>query len=397
MIDFGTGSTEYYYHVITAADVAAAQTEFATENECSYNLSLFTRMGSVNSNSNYDDAAKNLIYYDGDSSSEEFIFIVDFSDTNITEDKLGNQFLIEIRDANDEGIISVLGVQHSQLTYNLYADKDSTIDETVTASTNPLYIGYNDIFEVNVDYQSSSLSGTAITDTQYFDSKLGVQISIKNAEGHVVSGTDLTGAYFLMDGVRYYPDINGYTHIKLVDKVGNAKKWITFNTENAGLATGSYTFIFEAFASNDGIYYSSGETDTENVPLTIINSKYGLNPVLDENSVIFSANNDKPLIVKTYYTSMLTNPSIRLAMYRRQYDQVYDTDYDLVDLQDYVSTTLTTTTNEKEYMLNANPDAVNSNTLALNDELLTGTYRLSFRLYDSDTMIGEINRYIVIK
>ena len=397
MIDFGTGSTEYYYHVITAADVTAAQAELTTENECSYNLSLFTRMGSVNSSSNYDDAAKNLIYYDGDSSSEEFIFIVDFSDTNISEDKLNNQFLIEIRDANDEGIISVLGVQHSQLTYNLYADKDSTIDETVTASTNPLYIGYNDIFEVDIDYQSSSLSGTAITDTQYFDSKLGVQISITNAEGHVVSGTDLTGAYFLMDGVRYYPDIDGYTHIKLADKVGNTKKWITFNTENASLATGSYTFIFEAFASNDGIYYSSGETDIKSVPLNIINSTYGLNPVLDENSVIFSANNDKSLIVKTYYTSMLNNPSIRLAMYRRQYDEVYDTGYDLVDLQDYVSASLTTTNNDKEYMLSANPDAVNSNTLALNNELLTGTYRLSFRLYDSDTMIGEINRYIVIK
>jgi hypothetical protein len=28
---------------------------------------------------------------------------------------------------------------------------------------------------------------------------------------------------------------------------------------------------------------------------------------------------------------------------------------------------------------------------------MTGTYRLAFRLYDSNTMIGEINRYIVIK
>ena len=397
MIDFGAGTPEYYYHVITASDVTNAQAEYRVENECSYNLSLFTRMGSVSNNSNYDDAAKNALYYDGTNSSEEFVFIVDFSDTNISNDELENQLLIEIRDANDEAMVTVLGIQHAQLTYNLYDGRDSTIQESVVATTNPLYIGYNDTFEVSIDYQNSALSGVTITDTQYFDSKLGVQISITDARGKLVSGTDLTGAYFLIDGIRYYPDIAGYTHIKLANKVGNTKKWIIFNTENASLATGSYTFTFEAFGSPDGIYYSSGSSDFVNVPLNIINSKYGLNPTLNDNSVIFSANNDKSLQFTIEYTSLLSNPNLRLAMYRREYDQIYDTDYELVDLQDYADVTLTTTNNPYEYLLTAHPSAINTHTILLKDELLTGTYRLSFRLYDSDTMIGEINRYIVIK
>ena len=397
MIDFGTGTTEYYYHVITASDVAAASAEYQTQNECSYNLSLFTRMGSLNSNSNYDDALKNAAYYDGTNSSEEFVFIVDFSDTEINADELANQLLIEIRDANDASIIGVLGIQHEQLTYNLYHGKDSTIDETVIASSNPLYNGYNDTFEVSINYSNAALSGVTITDTQYFDSKLGVQIAIKNANGRVVSGTDLTGAYFLVDGVRYYPDIAGYTHIKLADKVGNTKKWIIFNTENASLATGSYTFTFEAFGSNDGIYYSSGASDFVDLPITIINSKYGLNPILNENSVIFSANNDKALGMTINYTSLLSNPSIRLAMYRREYDEIYDIDYELVDLQDYATTVLTPSNNPSEYILTNSPVAVNTKAIELESELITGTYRLSFRLYDNDTMIGEINRYIVIK
>ena len=398
MIDFGTGTTEYFYHVITASDVAAAEAEYQTQNECSYNLSMFTRMGSLNSNSNYDDALKNATYYDGTSSSEEFIFIVDFSDTAINADALNNQLLLEIRDGNDASIIGVLGIQHEQLTYNLYYGRDSTIAETVTASVNPLYNGYNDTFEVSINYSNASLSGVTITDTQYFDSKLGVQIAIKNANGRVVSGTDLTGAYFLVDGVRYYPDISGYTHIKLADKVGNTKKWVIFNTQNASIATGSYTFSFEAFGSTDGIYYSQGASSFVNLPITIINSKYGLNPILDENSVIFSAtNNDKALIMTINYTSLLSNPNIRLAMYRRKYDGVYDTDYELVDLQDYATTVLTTSNNSSEYILTRSPVAVNSKTIELEDELISGTYRLSFRLYDNDTMIGEINRYIVIK
>lgn len=399
MLDFINGVPQYYYHVMTAADVTAAEADYQANNnvQCAYALSMFTRMGSVSNTSNYDDAAKNAIYYDGTDSNEEFIFIVDFSDANITSDKLNQKLLIDIRDSNEEDIISVLGVQHTNLTYNVYANKDSQINLTVTESANPLYIGYNDIFDVLINYQNSSLSGTIITDTQYFDSKMGVQIYIKDNTGKVVSGTDLTGCYFLMDEQRYYPDISGYTHIKLADKVGNTRKWIIFNTENSSLGTGSYTFTFEAFASADGIYYSSGEADYENVPITVINSKYGLDPVINDETIIFNANNDKALRFTVNYSSRLDNPNIRLAMYRRKYDTENDTRYELVDFQDYCSYTLTTTNNTKEYLLIVNPSATNGFTYQLEDELLTGTYRLSFRLYDDDTLIGEVNRYIIIK
>lgn len=397
MLDFVQGEPEYYYHVITSQDVATAQAEFQLEGECSYPLSIFTRMGSKSNNSNYDDAAKNAVYYDGTDSSEEFIFIVDFSDTTITSNQLNNTLLIEIRDSNEESIITVLGIQHSQLTYNLYYGLDSQIDLNVTPSDNPLYIGYNDIFDVVVNYSNSSLSDLTITDTQYFDSKLGVQIYLKNSDGHVVSGTDLTGTYFLMDGTIYYPDIAGYTHIKLSDKIGNTRKWITFNTENSSLATGSYTFVVEAFASYDGIYYSKDDPEYSNIPLTIINSTYGLNPVLDNNSVVFSATNDKNLKFTVSYTSHLDNPNIRLAMYRRNYDEVYDTDYTLVDLQDFANQHLYPTSNTSEYLLISNPNANNEFTILLKNELLTGTYRLCFRLYDDNTQIGEIIRYIIIK
>ena len=397
MLDFVNGAPEYYYHVITSSDVSAAQTEFSHRNECSYNFSMFTTMGSISSSSNYDDASKNSIYYNGTDSNEEFIIIVDFADTNITSDKLNQMMLIEIRDSNDEGIITVLGQQHSQLTYNVYTDKDSIIDIDVDTSLNPLYIGYNDTFDTVINYQNSSLSGVNITDTQYFDSKLGVQIYLTNSEGHVVSGTDLTGAYFLMDGVRYYPDISGYTHIKLADKVGNTEKWIVFNTENAGLATGTYQFTFEAFASPDGIYYSSGTPDYYREDINIINSTYGLKPEINDNSVIFSANNDKSFDFSLDYTSLLETPNIRIAMYRRKYDNVYDTNYEMVDFQDFVSNTLLGSNNLNEYIIDNNPISHKDYTYQFKESLLTGTYRISFRLYDGDTMIGEVYRYIIVK
>ena len=399
MIDFVQGVPEYYYYVITAADVTAAEAEFEHQNEASYSLSKFTRMGSTNTTNNYDDVSKNAIYYDGTNSSEEFIFIVDFADTVIPDDVLNKRMLIEIRDSNNESKITVLGVQHEQLEFSLYAGKDSQINPTITPDSNPLYIGYNEIFDTLVNYQNSTLSGTNIIDTQYFDSKLGVQIYILNNDGDVVNGTELTGAYFYMDEQRYYPDISGYTHIKLIDKVGNARKWIEFNTENSTLETGSYTFIFEFFASPDGIYFSSGTPVTVQKPITIINSTYGLDPTIDDESVVFSANNDKTLKFSIKYTSHLSDPNIRIAMYRRKYtaNRPYETEYELADFQDFVAFDLTTTTVTKEYLITGAPLANNNYNYQLNSELLTGTYRLAFRLYDGDTMIGEIIRYIIVK
>ena len=397
MLDFVEGSPEYYYHVITSEDVLNAENEFNREGDCSYPLSMFTRMGSKSNNSNYDDALKNTIYYDGVDSSEEFIFIVDFSDTDIQSNKLNNTLLIEMRDINEESMITVLGIQHSQLTYNLYSNMDSKININAEVSDNPLYIGYNDIFDVSINYQATSLSDTVITDTQYFDNKLGIQIYLKNNEGNVVSGTDLTGTYFEIDGLKYYPDISGYTHIKLSDKVGNTRKWLVFNTENSSLATGNYTFVIEAFASNDGIYYSKGTPQYKNIDISIINSKYGFNPTISEDSTIFESSGNKNLKINITYTSLLDNPNIRIAMYRRKYDEVYDTNYELVDINNYLNQPLTATNNEKEYILKRNPSDTNDFAMLLKENLLTGTYRISFRLYDGDTQIGEIQRYIIIK
>ena len=200
-----------------------------------------------------------------------------------------------------------------------------------------------------------------------------------------------------MDGVNYYPDINGYTHIKLSDKVGNAEKWIIFNTENASIATGEYVFVMETFGSADGIYYSSEVSSECRRTITIINSKYGFKVDIDPETVVFDSDNDKNLEFTITYTSLLDNPNIRISMYRRKYDQVYDTNYELVDLQDYVKFALTTTSNTSEYKLIDGPRPTNQMELAMDTGLLTGTYRLVFKLYDNDTLIGDVIDYIIIK
>ena len=85
-------------------------------------------------------------------------------------------------------------------------------------------------------------------------------------------------------------------------------------------------------------------------------------------------------------------------MYRRKYDRVYTTEYEVVDLQDYTDDTLVSTHTQRSYLIVQNPRATNTFSVALADgDLLTGTYRLDFELYDRNSMIGKHEVSIVIK
>ena len=48
-------------------------------------------------------------------------------------------------------------------------------------------------------------------------------------------------------------------------------------------------------------------------------------------------------------------------------------------------------------MLIEGPRPTNQMELAMDTGLLTGTYRLVFKLYDNDTLIGDVIDYIIIK
>lgn len=400
MLDIIQDNPKYYYHIITKEEEENALKEIATNGETSYNFSIFTDMGSVSADSYYDDEEKNKIYYQNGNSDEEFIFIVDFADASIDSDVLDNSLLVELRNADNQTMISVLGIEHESMKYNLYINKDSVIGLTGEVDANPLYVGNNATITVNTSYQNLSSGSNTIYDTQYFDSKMGLKITFHDKDGNVVSGNGLMGAYFEIGGVKYYPNVDGTTRIKIADKVGSVEKWIELNTENASIATGSYTIDIEAFGSPDGIYYGSTTSSHLEIPITIINSIYGLkSETSDENVVIDTKKQegDKTLTFTLSYDSGLSNPNLRMILYRRTYNNIYDTTYEVVDLNDYVDQLLVTTNNQYEYLLTSNPSSTNEFHMRLKENVKTGTYLLKFELYDEDTFIGETKHYIIIK
>ncbi len=408
MIDFASDTTpEYYYYIVNANDNNTFGANYNTTGEIEYPLSSFMRMGSLDTTNKYSDSVSNAIYYDSINhrAIEEFIFIVDFGDTDIANDMSDCSLLLDMLDEDDNVIRSVLGIQRSNLVYNIHANHQSAITVHANVSKNLVYVGDTEDLRVTIDFnQSDQNSPTRIIDTTYYEQKLGLKVSIINSAGNQVNGVDLLGISFTLDGETYYPRSDGTLRIKVADKVANAYSNIRINTENSSLASGLYTIKVEGFYSSDGIYFGTTPNSTDTVTFRLMNELYGLKATIPENELIFdnvtgrNTNKTNELNVTLDYSGAIINPNIKVALYRRSYEDIYEMDYSVVNITDYVSNELVEYgTNSKIYDLIDEVQSVNTYKFYMKNSLVTGTYKLEFRLYDGTSYVGNITRYIIIK
>ena len=141
--------------------------------------------------------------------------------------------------------------------------------------TNKVYHRNTTTLNVNTNYSITVVGGKRVYDTRYFDQKLGAKLTFfkEDDEGHMiqVSGSELLGTYFTINGESYYPRADGTTRIKLAEKVSNASSPIVIHTENSSLS-GEYLIHIDSFGSADGVYYGINASDSAEVTLTIIDN-----------------------------------------------------------------------------------------------------------------------------
>lgn len=392
-----------YYYVVDDDKNRSACRDFDVYGECSYKFSDFIKMGSTSLNNTFDESLNASKYYSSDSKTvnEEFIFIVNFEDTDIEGDKLGNTLFVELRD-RENTLINLLGIQRSALTYNLYDNSDAKMDIEGEFTNSTIYKG--DIANVNLtgNFTQPIVNTLPVVDTSHFNKKPGVKITIYDSNGNQLNNSSLLGLAYKVDDTYYYPRMDGSVRIALTDKVANIFKRIKIDTSNLNLASGSYVLKIESFTSPDGIYYGSSSQDSIELPFTMINSSYGLKVRLtDEEMIInkttgYNKNDNNVLNFTVGYNSSFTNPNIRVSLYRRNYDEVYSYNYSKVDLLDYVTNNLTSTSSGDYMFIDAPEDGMNK-ALYLKSLLISGTYKFVFSLYDGDTFIGDCAQYVIIK
>lgn len=396
MIDMNTN--EFYYYVVTQDD--------ETNGKYVYNLSDFLAMGSTDKKYQEQEMANK--YYDAEKDiiSEKFIFQVDFSQSNITENLVDNYLLMELRDVDNQTLIGVLNINRDTNIYGLYLDTNATINvqAEITNENQTVYLGNTINLNVATNFKQSVIDSTTVYDTEYFNNKMGVKLTIYDNNGNQLAGDTLLGIKFILNGQTYYPRTDGSVRINIAERVANVLSKIKIDTtENNTLATGTYTIKIESFGSPDGVYYGMHSSSYTTIDVTIINLVYGLDVTVDSDSVIINSKTgytkNESNIVRSIitYSSGLNNPNLTVCLYRRDYQAIYSQNYELVDLQDYIATTLANAKNENEYIAFGAPSQQNIFNLILKSNLKTGTYKLVYKLYDGTNYIGEDYEYLVIK
>lgn len=406
MIDFGSSDKpEYYYYVISKEDYEESLVELNTEGEIGYLFSKFIKMGSSSEDNTYKDSSANVKYYDSSNkkAEEEFIFIVDLKDTSIDTDVLKQNLLMELRDSNDNPIIPVLDIAQQKMQYNLYSNKDAVINATSSLSSDTVYMGSSTDLTVITDFAQQKINGINIIDTNFYDKKLGVRLALYDSDNNLVNGATLLGTKFIYDGVTYYPRQDGTVRFNIAETIANVSSKITIDTTNSNIPSGDYVLKIEAFASADGIYYGLTPSEAIEENITFVNEVFGLSATMsDEDTIIdktsgLGKDSNNQLSFMLEYDSNLKKPSIHISLYRRTYDDIYNYSYSKVDLKDYVTDELTSTSVDKEYLVVDSPNSKFQYILNMKENLVSGTYQVKFSLYDKNTYVGEISKYIIIK
>ena len=396
-VDRSKDEIKYYYYIVTDQDEQNARKE--------YKFQDFTAMGSTD-----EGTGRTAEKYNNDSSYlnttldivlEEFIFQVDFADITLANTFANQSLTVQLRDMWDDSVKLKVNTDQYPMLFNLYSDKEAIKSVDVNSNKTYIYMGNEFKVDLKTVYEFQTENADTVYDTTHFEDQLGVKITVLEGSTQL-SSTDLTGIYVEYNGKRYYARTDGSYRIKIADAVSNVLTDMVFYTENGKLDTATYTFKFETFGSIDGVYFSSAIA-TDSINMQIINADYGLSAILDDKSVLIdkatgiTKNNDNALDFTIGYSAEFTNPKICVSLYRRDYSSIYSSKYNLIDLANYVSNTLTPTAVEKEYLVTDNPQATQNFVLRLKDNLTTGTYKIVFSLYDGENYIGNIDKMIIIK
>lgn len=404
---------EYYYYTVNETNIVAKQQELAAQRQVSYYLHDFMKMDSTSPTNVYNDAYENTVYYHDDENyvDEEFIFIVDFANTNMTENIIDSNLELEVRAQDDQTMIPIRGYLHNKIKFSAYAGTAAQINTTGQFTDQQVYVGESTTLQLNTQYRAQQYNGTSVADTVYYDYKLGAKITVFNSDGDMLQGVDLLGVSFILNAgttneKRFYPQLDGTTRITLADRVSTVDSNIVIDTANSNLSNGNYTFVIESFGSYDGLYYAENTNPPLVLQLSVLNNKYGLDVQSEDVYVTrdkvtgLDENGNDEIVYEIKTSSGLANPNLRVHLERRVYGNgnEYSLQYQRVNLQDFVTDNLTVANSDRlEYQVTSDLPAEITYSIHIGENNTTGTYRLVFTVCDGDTPIGSVYQYIIIR
>ncbi len=385
--------------------------EYQVTNETTnYPFTLFKEIGTSN-DKNYSETS----YYNDGMIREHFTIIIDLSLTDVTTNYLDVKCYIELKDANN---IVVRPTLNSTIkTFNIY----NRVNYASTDATTNISSGYNSrilfnsnsstdiILENSLNYKT--INDTPIIDTRYENKDFGLTIKLVDSNGNIMGNEYLKNLIFKVNNHDYYPEDDNIIRISLNTGIVNNTKTLTVitKTNDNNFTEGTYYLKINNYLADNSHYYTELSNSVITVPMLVTNSakvstNYSFDVIVDNSYKIVSKENNTVNTSFSILQSSLYNPSIRVSLYQKASLTPYNQDYNLIDLQDYVSDTLNMVS-ENIYYVSENPIRWNGLDTTYNNFELnlipanfenTG-YKYVFDLYSGNKKMGTIEKYFIVK
>ena len=403
-----TTNTVYSYQIPNGND------EYGYENSCNvidsecvkkatYPFSLFKEIGSV--------IERNFIensYFDFGTITENFTVILDFAKTNITNNYPNAMAYLELRKSTGEIIRSTL--ETTKQTFNLYAEvnaQNAKADLYLSSDHNgsPIYFNTESVTTLNLTSGLSykTLNSLKIIDTRYEQRRGGISIRMTDSANNIINKALFTNINFAVGSTSYQPNDDHIIRIP-VDSLFNETNFTLKITTTEGLRklkAGTYYFKIANYTSFDGIYLDEEDNVEVSIPVIVQASNYGITHKFDVkmNQTNASIAKNTSLVTAGFTiteNSNLANPNIRVTLYEKVNLTAFDQDYVAVDLQKYISQTLTSSSSNVYFLTTTGGNQSFNLTFVTSKLAMTG-YKLIFELYDNDLKIDSVKQHFIVR
>ncbi len=372
-------NNKQYEYVVTAADALSK----------SYSFTKFREIGSLN---NYYVPSN---YVNGDVINENFDLIIDFGTADINASYYNIGITLEVVDSSGVVIRNTIG--SSIKTFDMYNNRDASV---VTISSTPsVDIKYNaeSITPVNINTRVAyrTVGSNIIWDSTLEEQDIVLKIRILDSLYQPVDVDGIKSFALEIDGVEYFSDRDGEFIIELDQGLAQLDKTLNIIAYESDtfLAEGDYFIEIVGYVSFNR--YLTDLSDTMFIPLNVsannMLSSYEFDVEMTGNVVI---DRDNAISAFDFVTLLHgpDNPNLKVAFYEKASFDPIDQTYNLVNINDYLTTPIPGDIGVVRATITRNFGIVFDTT-----KLAPNGYRLVIEAYDGDQKIDEIIKNIVVK
>lgn len=368
-------------------------------NSYMYDLSLFKELGTI-SNNYFDNLLIN--YYDNQVLKEYYDIIINFQNANIIKNE---DIKIDLVAVYDDTIYSSTYTNlDNKFTLIKYDDNNKEVGYNFSLSTDYKdYIDMSQIKEYNININNqiirSKLNDKDIYNEKINSDTLSLLIKIFDSNNKLVTGNLVNSLSIIYNDNTYYSNTSGYIKIP-------------FNENNINLTLKTNYLINDIL---NGLYYLKINTcnnigvcgEEETIPIKVSNTISAIDcnftVKIDDNDRLISRssglnlNNRNNINIDIDYEGELSNPNIRIKMYKKLNFDSNNQVYELIDLSQYISNNFELIDNYQYYLVKEFKDNPQIKLNLLINKFEYGGYKLVFELYDGESFVKEDNKTFIVK